>query len=193
MKLVCCCAIVVLGACNASQDNPRAERPWGPASAGLRMTVWVTPSDTEKPGTPQVHVAIENVGESDVVLNLGIMVAHRMYPLAIELVLTGANGRISHLKYLDPPVAGRVDDYLVALRAGSMHALRLALDRYFDPSTALPLRVARGPYRIQARFTGWEARSINGDTIGLAQLHFWTGTVQSNVAAFTNVVAFTLR
>ena len=189
MKWLSCCALVVLGGCNSinlSQDGPSAERPWGPASAGLRTAVWTTPSDMEGPGAPQVHVGIENVGESDVILNLGFMLGNgdKMYPLAVGLVLTDTDGKVQRLEYPTPGVGGRVDDFLVALRAGSMYSLRLALNEYWVPREAR-LKLGRGTYRIEARFTGGVARQINLDTEGIATLRFWKGLLQSNVATFT--------
>jgi len=191
MRSLLCYALVILGGCNSinrPRDGLPAERPWGPASAGLRMAVWTTPSDTIQAAAPHVHVGIENVGESDVVLNLGIMLANgrRMYPLAIALVLTDTTGKIRPLTYPDPAVGGRVDDYLVALRAGSRYSLRLGLEQYYSTSAdEYPLKLAPGSYRIEARLAGREARAINLDTQGIALLNFWTGTLRSNVATFT--------
>ena len=191
MRSLLCYALVILGGCNSinrPRDGLPAERPWGPASAGLRMAVWTTPSDTIQAAAPHVHVGIENVGESDVVLNLGIMLANgkMMYPTAIGLVLTDQNGKVHQLQYPDPAVGGRVDDYLVALRAGSMYSVRLALDQYYSRSTKeYPVKLGPGLYRIQARLAGWEARAINLDTKGIALLNFWKGSLQSNDATLT--------
>ena len=188
MKWLLCCVLVVLSGCNStnrSGDGPPAETPWGRTSAGLRMAVWTTPSDTERAAAPQVHVGVENVGESDVILNLGFMLGNgdKMYPLAVGLVLTDTHGKVQQLEYPTPGVGGRVDDFLVALRAGSMYSLRLALNEYWVPKEPR-LTFGRGTYRIEARFTGGAARQINLDTEGIATLNFWKGTLQSNVATF---------
>ena len=191
MKCLLCCALLVLGGCSSINRSPEgiaAERIWGPSHAGLRMAVWVTAADTERAAALQVHVGIENVGVSDVIVNLGFIggSGDKMYPLAIGLVLTDSNGKVRQLQCIDPAVAGRVDDYLVALRAGSMYALRLAISEYWSPSShEYQLTLAAGSYRIEARFTGREAGHINLDTEGIAGFNFWRGTLQSNVATLT--------
>lgn len=97
-------------------------------------------------------------------------------------ILTDGGGTIRQLQHDDPPVAGRVDDYLVALRAGSIYTLRLPLNRYSSPATKeYRLKLTPGHYRIEARFTGWDAESINLDTTGIGLLNFWKGAVRSNV------------
>jgi hypothetical protein len=187
MKWLLFVALAFVAGCHSthiSGEVPAAAMTWGPVNAGLRMAVWVTRSDTQGPEAPQIHVGIENVGDSDVVLNLGSMFANVkiMHPLAIALTLTDGGGTIRQLQYDDPPVAGRVDDYLVALRAGSTYTLRLPLNRYSSPATnEYRLKLRSGHYRIEASFTGWDAKSINADTTGIGLLNFWKSAVRSSV------------
>ena len=188
MKWLLFVALAFVAGCHSthiSGEDSAAATTWGPVNAGLRMAVWVMRSDTQGHEAPQIHVGIENVGDSDVVLSLGSMFANgkTMHPLAVALTITDGGGTIRELQYDEPPVAGRVDDYLVALRTGSTYTLRLPLNRYSSPVTnEHRLTLRPGHYRIEARFTGWDARSINADTTGVGLLNFWKGAVRSNVA-----------
>jgi hypothetical protein len=59
-----------------------------------------------------------------------------MLPAAIRLLLTDPAGHTRELQFFDrryPAVAGRVDDFTVALRARSIYALRVSLNQYWSP------------------------------------------------------------
>lgn len=110
-----------------------------------------------------------------------------MFPGAVRLRLTDSHGTTRELEYFDkryPAIAGRVDDFIVALRAGSVYAIRISLERYWSRATKeFDLTLQRGRYQIEARFDGQGAQSINGDTAGIALLNFWKGTLRSNSIA----------
>ena len=64
-------------------------------------------------------------------------------------------------------VGARLDDFTVALRSGSVYALRLSLDRYAHPATSnIELNLAEGRESIAARFDGQGARLAPGDMRG---------------------------
>jgi hypothetical protein len=111
-----------------------------------------------------------------------------MFPTAIRLTLTDAAGQTRELDFSDrryPAVAGRVDDFTVALRSGSIYALRVSLNQYWSPTTKeFGLKLAAGRHRIAARFEGHGARTVNLDMQGAALLNFWKGTMESNVVDF---------
>jgi hypothetical protein len=122
------------------------------------------------------------VGDADVVLNLGLMLANgkRMFSTAIHLTLTYANGTTVELPFRDQfpaAIVGRMDDFTVALRSGSTYVMRIA---FGTPGSTL----SSGRYRLDARFDGQGAKFINGDTPGIALLNFWNGTLQSNSFEF---------
>ena len=172
--------------------NPVASRQtslpaaWGDTDKGLRLGL-VTTSESER---PEFRVAIENTTDKDVVINLGFMLANGkvMFPHAVHLILSDAHGTTRTLEYFDrryPGVAGRVDDFLVALRAGSAYEMRLSLNQYCSAATnEFDLRLPPGPYRIEARFEGDGAKATNEDTPGIALLNFWTGSLRSNSVTF---------
>jgi hypothetical protein len=161
-----------------------AGQAWGEPNNGLRIGVAAVNRDGAPSADVEFEVAIENTGAADVVLNLGDMLANGkvMRPSAVRLVLTDPSGQTRELQYVDrtyPGVAGRVDDFTVALRVGSTHTIRATMDHYWSPSTrefGVPL--PRGRYRILARFQGEGAQTSNSDMSGMALMNFWRGTVQ---------------
>jgi hypothetical protein len=104
------------------------------------------------------------------------------------LTLTDPAGTTRELDFSDrryPGVAGRVDDFTVALRAGSSYLLRVTLNQYWSQATKeFELKLAEGRHQIRARFQGQGAESANLDMQGVALLNFWRGTVHSNALEF---------
>lgn len=149
--------------------------------AGLRIALSSIPG--EQPGV--FRLELENVGDKDVMVNLGMMLANGkvMMPDAIYLILVDAKGESRDLFFSDrryPGVAGRVDDYVVPLRAGSTYSLRLSLNDYWCPETKeYQISLEVGEYRIQAVLDANEAQHINGDTQGMRLMNYWTGTLRS--------------
>ena len=163
---------------------------WGQTNAGLRIGIATISPGASPPGDVHFEVAFENTGATDFVLNLGHMLANGkvMFPSSIRLVLTDSSGRVRELEYFDrkyPGVAGRVDDFTVALRAGSLYTIRTTMDHYWSPPTKeFALKLTTGRYQVMARFQGDGARTTNSDMRGVALLNFWKGMVQSNPLEF---------
>jgi hypothetical protein len=180
-----------IAAASVARSEPMgtAGQSWGTAANGLR--IGITPRAGAGPAaTAQFDVALENTGAADFVVNLGLMLANGkiMYPGAIRLVLTDPAGRVRILDWPDGPaaMAGRIDDYVVALQAGSIHSLRFTLDKIWSASTnEYNVALAPGHYRIAVRFDGLGARFKNLDMPGIALMNFWKGTVESSTAEFT--------
>jgi len=189
---LCCAVTLVAGAppVGAQESMPLGTADWGTANDGLRMTIQAAASASERPEDRHFYIALENTGDSDVVINLGYMTqaGRVMFPDAIRLFLTDPQGATRELQYFDrryPGIAGRVDDFVVALRTGSVYAIRVSLDHYWSSATKeFGIKLDRGRYRVEARFDGQGARSLNLDTPGIGLLNFWKGTVRSNSLAF---------
>lgn len=193
MKLVgFVAAITAVGLLTPSsrQAPLMAGQAWGERNGGLRIGIVAVNRDSASSADMQFEVALENIGASDFVVNLGHMLANGkvMFPSSIRLVLTDPSGQTRELQYFDrkyPGVRERVDDFTVALRVGSVYTIRATLDHYWSPSTKeFGVTLTRGPYRILARFQGEGARTTNLDMPGLALMNFWKGTVQSNPLEF---------
>jgi len=158
-------------------DNLR----WGHPTDGLQMSL----SSTEPRGS-ELQVAFRNVGHEDVMLNLGSMLGNGrvQLPDRISINFTDGYGKTRVFEFIDKQhagVAGRVDDYLVALRVGSIYTLTLTLDQFWCHETkefAIPL--STGKNSLTAQFVGKGAQLDNGNMSGIALLNFWLGKVESN-------------
>ena len=164
----------------ASGDKTTSQEPWGVTAQGLRMSLSATGRD--KAGNPEFQVAFANVGEHDVTMNLGMMLANgkAQLPDRIRLHLTDAQGKTRELHFSDkryPGIAGRVDDYAVPLRVGSVYALKLPLSQFWSPSTnEFVVESKPGKYHVSAQFEGGGAKHDSGKFI----LNFWEGKLRSN-------------
>jgi hypothetical protein len=185
-------AITVIGLLPpSSREAPlMAGQAWGEPNRGLRIGIAAVNRDSASSADEQFEVALENTGAADFVLNLGHMLANGkvMFPSSVRLVLTDPSGQTRELQYFDRKyavVAGRVDDFIVSLRVGSVYTIRSTMDHYWSPSTKeFGVTLARGRYRILARFEGEGARTTNLDMPGIVLMNFWKGTVQSNPLEF---------
>ena len=99
-------------------------------------------------------------------------------PNKIHLNLLDGSGRKRELHFSDrryPGVAGRVDDFVVPLRAGSTYTLKLRLDQFWSPSTQeFELKLTPGRYEVSAQFQEDRAETRN-------VIFVWKGKLQSNI------------
>ena len=171
----------------AAGEEQTSIRPDPQASnAELRMSIIATTPQKAK-GIPVFRVTLENVGDKDAVLNLGIMLANGkvLLPDAIHLILIDSRGKSRELHFSDrryPGIAGRVDDYIIPLRTGSTHTFKLSLDDFWCPKTKeFRLKLKPGVYRVRSELTGKGAHFVNGDMEGVKLMNFWKGILQSDV------------
>src|SRR5262249_37713825 len=121
------------------QSSLPATRAWGPSTDGLRIAISTIP--TTPPSTsPEFLISIQNISKADFVVNLGSMLGNGkvMFPEAVSLVLTDPAGETRELQFFDrryPGIAGRLDDFTVALRAGAGYEFPVSLDQYWSNST----------------------------------------------------------
>lgn len=162
---------------------------WGNARAGLRIGIAAVPA-TVSSERARFELSFSNVGNSDFVLNLGSMLANGrvMFPDAVRIGLTSPDGTSREFKFFDrryPGVAGRIDDFIVALRAGATYLLPVTLDQFWNAEAGIyGVRLKPGRNRISARFEGRGAAHPNLDTPGIKLLNFWTGSVESAETQF---------
>ena len=109
-------------------------------------------------------------------------------PDAIRMRLTDATGQSRELHFVDrkyPGIAGRIDDYVLPLRAGSSYGVTANLDDYWSPETKEhQFFLPPGRYRIRSEFVGTGAKHVNADTQGVELLHFWKGELRSDEVEF---------
>jgi hypothetical protein len=133
-----------------------------------------------------LQLALRNVGDHDVTLNLGVMLGNGkvQLPDRIAMKFTDAQGKTRLFKFGDkryPGVAGRLDDYVIPLRAGSTYTLQLTLNQFWCQETkefSIPL--LSGDNFLTAQFEGTGASAVNLDMPGIKLMNFWFGKVESN-------------
>ena len=174
-------------------SNSSATFPAGASGGTADQLEWGEPSDGVQLSLSLIHrktselqVALRNVSDRDVTVNLGIMLANGKVQLPdyISLKFTDAEGIARKFKFADKKhsfVAGRVDDYIVPLRAGSMYTLTLTLDQFWCPETnEFAITLLPGKNSLTAQFEGGGARYINLDMPAIKFINFWVGEVESN-------------
>ena len=137
------------------------------------------------PSGSNFQFTLRNVGDHDLTLNLGIMLANGkvQLPNRMALKFTDAQGKTRLFTFSDKRygfIAGRVDDYVVPLRAGSTYTLQVTADQFWCQETkefSIPL--LSGGY-LTAEFEGTKASAVNLDMPGIALMNFWVGKVDSN-------------
>ena len=165
----------------AAASGQTDQLPWGQVSDGVQLSL----ATTRENGL-RLQVAFRNVGDRDVTLNLGHMMANGkvQLPNYISLDFTAAQGKKRLFEFADKKhsfVAGRLDDYVVPLRSGSIYTLTLTLDQFWCQETQeYEIPLAPGENRLTARFEGRGAKLLNLDMPGIKLMNFWLGKLESN-------------
>jgi hypothetical protein len=180
------CGLLCLFLLAAKSDGQTGEgEKWGLPIQGLQMSISAVGQD--KIAEPEFQVALRNIGEKDVTLNLGMMLANGkvQLPTGIRLILAEPSEKERELHFAEPNIAGRVDDYVVPLRVGSMYTLKLKLNQFWSPNTKeTRLKLETGRYQVSAQFQGSDAKTHNTGSESIALMNFWRGKLQSNVLSF---------
>ena len=172
----------------ALKEQHPEDAAWGEAVEGLQMSIQPTKASYKAGESPEFYAALRNVGEADLTLNLGVMLANgkKQYPTEIRLLLTDSSGMRRELHVGSPRVAGRMDDFIVSLAAGACHSLRVRLKDYSNPDTkGFPIKLAEGQYQIAALYEGKGPKAVNSDMESVRHMQFWTDEVTSNTTTFT--------
>ena len=173
-------SILLLPISSKAQSPDNLQR--GATVNGLQMSISTVASS--KTNVPEFQVALRNVGEKDTTINLGIMLANgkKQEPDKIDFILTDANGKTHKFDFGSVMiVAGRVDDFIVPLRAGSIYTLRFSSEHFYSSGANESVsQLLSGKYKITAEFEGSGANHTNLDTPGVKLMNFWLGKLQSN-------------
>ena len=175
----------------------RAQSPdstsWGEAVEGVQMSI--SAAGYVKPGVPKLRVTFRNNRSEDVDLYLGIIGGSSPRPCDLEgrripctfsftLDLTDHKGVTRKLEFKGISfVAGRLDPYVVSLRAGSAYSLELGLDQFWSPAThEYNFKPAPGRYQISLEFDGLGSTSVFNRR-PLEKMNLWRGKLRSNILA----------
>lgn len=118
----------------SSVASKASTQTWGDVVSGLQMRINLDQAESMQVKTPKFRVELRNAEESDLTLNLGIMLdnGRKQYPTAIFLNLTDTQGKSRRLDLIGPAgVAGRLDPFVLSLRVGATFSMPVDLDRYF--------------------------------------------------------------
>jgi hypothetical protein len=157
---------------------------------GLRMTINLDRVVGVRSKTPDFRIEFRNVGESDLVLNLGVMLANgrRQYPSAVILTLTDTQGKSRRLDLRVPaPISGRVDPLVAPLPVSATFSIPVNLDGYWAVASAeFDYKPKPGSYALEAQFTGRgvSQQEANLDAKGISLMPYWQGDVTSNLLQF---------
>jgi hypothetical protein len=170
-----------------------ALNPRGQASdeqvGGLQIAVFPDPDESGHGKAPKFRVELLNVGEDDMILDLGSMIGKKQDPENIALTLFDARGRSLHLVDFTQPmnVDGRVDPMFLPLPAGSRFSIAVDLARYWPPVTVDEFEkpLAPGTYWLQAQLTvKSDSQQRVEREFGCPGMICWSGSITSNRLRF---------
>lgn len=159
-------------------------------SRGLVMAVRLEATAESQSKVPNFRMELQNVGDHDLILNLGFMLANgsKQYPSAIVLTIIDPQGKLRQFDLIGPGgIAGRMDPLVLPLPTGSTFSLPVDLEKYWAAAPKeFEYKFQNGTYSLEARFSGKAVTSqeANLDVKGIALMPYWTGTVTSNRLQF---------
>ena len=162
----------------------------GQAVSGLQLTVHLDQAESMESKAPKFKIEFHNVGESDLVLNIGITLANgkKQYPNAVVLAITDSQGKTRRFTLREPAiVAGRMDPLILPIPVGASFSISVDLDKYWAAASGeFDYKFKPGTYSLEAQFTGKgvSQREANLDVQGIALMPYWTGAVTSNQQQF---------
>jgi hypothetical protein len=166
----------------SSQDGRIGDNlQWGPPVDGIQISL-----SSSNPKLSELQVAVRNVGDHDVTLNLGMMMANGKFQLPdrINIEFKDGLGKTRVFKFGDLKhafVAGRLDDYVVPLRSGSMYTLTVTLDQFWCQETKeFTIPLTPGKNSLTAHFEGKGAQRVNEEMSAIPLMNFWLSKVDSN-------------
>jgi hypothetical protein len=184
IKAICGCALgiwllLLTTGFAMAHENTAGGKP----VSGLRLVLDFSATKTGEKWQQHCNLVLQNVGGSDLNLCLGSSLANgkTYYPVAVRLIAVSGNGDETRtLEYPSPPVAGRVDPFVVPLIAGSSYTLPCPIDKYVDSETGDHIDLTVKDYWISADLTGEAITETNQDLKGLTLMKFWEGKARSN-------------
>jgi hypothetical protein len=159
-------------------------------SRELDMTVRLDATAQNQYKLPKFRIDLQNVGDHDLVLNLGFMLANggKQYADAVVLTIFDPQGKAREFNLMGPAlIAGRKDPLILPLPIGSTFSLPVDLEKYWAAaSREFDYKFQRGTYSLEARFSGKAVsnQEANLDVKGIVLMPYWMGTLTSNRLQF---------
>jgi hypothetical protein len=169
----------------------------GDAVDGVQLSI--SENGLIKAGVPKLQVVFRNVTDRDINLNLGYIGGFSPRPCKLDnrdisctfnfkLNVTDRDGATRTYTFRGMSyVAGRLDPYIIYLRAQSTFTLELGVDQFWSPATGdfQPLALSRELYRLSLEFEGSEPGPVNTGQAYISKMIFWKGKITSNVLSIT--------
>src|ERR1051326_5385815 len=102
LSVICICLFFSISrSSTSSEDQSLSSLPWGATVEGLQMLI--STADSRKTDAPELQIIFRNVGEKDITLNLGMMLANGkvQLPNRIGFDLTDASGKTRKFNFFD--------------------------------------------------------------------------------------------
>ena len=156
---------------------------WGQPADGLRMSLAI-PRNPDGSRGGDLQIALRNIGQRDVLVNLGKIIGARAYPDRILIVPVTLEGhRILRVIHVGGPgaIGGRLDPLVIPLLAGGMYTLRIPAKDYYllDERESLETFLPRLS-ALSAEWEGVAAPNFSTSGAGSPMLPFWAGKLTSN-------------
>ena len=167
------------GCCTKSSNSFRTQE-WGPSVNGLQISLSVLTQDNL--ANPVFEVTFRNSGMEDRIVKLGSMFENGKWlePENLHLTLVGADGKNQDFEFAGrrfSGVQGRIDDYIVPLRAGACYSLKLRGDEFWLPATVqIGLTLTSSRNELQA----WFLSDGIGTRPDARLMNLWKGKLRSN-------------
>ena len=183
-SITACAAVAGLLVCALGATAADGEVPTdGKAVSGLRIRLELPAAERGEKLPRHCEVILENVGDSDLNVQLGFSLANGKshHPAALRLLARSKGHKTRTLTYAAlPGVAGRVDPFIVPLPAASSYTLRCTFEKYADSETGERIDLTAKDYRIAAELLGEAVTNTNHDVQGLTLMPCWQGKVRSS-------------
>lgn len=160
----------------------------GQVTNGLQMSLSILDVSPTISESSRIGISFANLGDKDVLLELGEMLGNGRFlsPSSIRLKVIDPNTKFVEYTFVDnryAVVAGRVDDFVLPLRAGSDFTFKFDLSQFRSTETKqFGVKFHKGSYSISAFYRGEDPKFATA--LWLDKSLFWKGIVQSNVLKF---------
>lgn len=149
--------LLLLGGLSVAQE-PKA-KDWGSPVDGLQMRIYLDPA-TGQSKVRKFKVELRNVGEKDLLLNLGIMSrsGEQLYPTAVSLILVDSQKlfQLIELKRSLPDSAAEKETLYLPLPVGATFSFPVDLNDYWAVnSKEFDYKLKAGTYWLAAHLNGF--------------------------------------
>jgi hypothetical protein len=151
--------LLFLGGLSAAQE-PKAN-DWGNSVHGLQMRIYLDQAATGQSKVPRFKVELRNVGEKDLLLNLGTVTHNggQQYVTALSLILVDPQGKPQWLELKRTLLGGDAgkEPLFLPLPVGATFSFPVKLDNYWAAATSkeFDYKGKPGTYRIAAHLRGF--------------------------------------